>query len=110
MFAAIWSLHQRGYGYLALILAVLALAVLLSLSRESMEGLILSWHQGSWTFERGGVRWNVVPGPRYVCTSWVIYLPVIDPSIGRVEHLWLYADSIPREQLRRLRVRLALEQ
>jgi hypothetical protein len=107
--AALWLLHQRGYVYLALMLSVLATTVLLSFSRDSMEGLVLSWHEGSWTLERDGVWRSVALGPRCVSTSWVIYLPVIDLSIGRVEHLWFYTDSIPREHLRRLRVRLTLE-
>jgi hypothetical protein len=107
--AALWLLHERGYGHLALILSVLAVTLLWSLSKDSMEGLALSWHQGGWTLERDGVRRSVALGPRCVSTSWVIYLPVIDLSMGRVEHLWLYTDSIPREHLRRLRVRLTLE-
>ena len=109
MVAALLLLHQRGYGYLALLLSVLVTIVLLSLSKDSMEGLVLSWNQGSWIMDRDGVRRRVALGPRCVSTSWVIYLPVIDLLNGRVEHLWLYADSIPREDLRHLRVRLTLE-
>ena len=107
--AALWLLYERGYGSLVLMSSVLATTLMWSLSKDSMEGLALSWCQGSWTLERDGVQRSVALGPRCISTSWVIYLPVFDLSTGQVEHLWLYADSVPREQLRRLRVRLTLE-
>ena len=39
---------------------------------------------------------------------WFVYIAFTDIAAGSAGHIWLYADSVPKHQLRRLRVRLTL--
>jgi len=97
----------RGYRWLALA-AVLCLVPLLWGTRgQPAAGTCLSWRAGQWLVH--GVdgtapvtleRWHRLAGVTFV--AWR------GPG-GRRGRAWLFADSAPRDQLRRLRVRLGLE-
>ena len=69
----------------------------------------LQYRAGCWSVVRGGARRAVRMLPCSVCLPWVIYLAWREPSSGRRGTLWLFADSAPGQQLRLLRVRLALQ-
>ena len=105
----LWLLYARGYGLLVLVLSLPVATVLWRLKKDPMQGLELRWRQGGWTLEREGVLQLIALGKRGICTPWVICLAVTDLTVGRSCRLWLYADSVPGEQLRGLRARLTLE-
>jgi|AntAceMinimDraft_11_1070367.scaffolds.fasta_scaffold00079_25 hypothetical protein len=73
-----------------------------------MVGAQLHWRQGRWTLQQGASRRTVTLTRRSTATQWLVYLAFNDMPAGSAGQLWLYADSIPRDQLRKLRVRLVL--
>ena len=108
LLCALYLLFNRGYPLLALGLAPL----LYVLARHFIRGPgveQLCWCQGNWEIERAGVRQPVAVCASSTCLSWVIYFAWRELPSGRRGALWLFADSAPGEQLRRLRVRLALQ-
>ena len=78
------------------------------LCRQPMVGRVLHWHRGSWSMEIDGVRAPIRLHPSCRASALGVYLRWMRPGVGR-ERVWLFADSAPPDQLRRLRVRLALE-
>jgi hypothetical protein len=106
---ALWLIFTRGYVVLVVLLILLVMRLLWHLRRDPLVAVELCWRQGRWTLERAGVHRVIVPTRRSTATPWVIYLAFSDLSAGRGGHLWLYADSASRDQLRRLRVRLTLD-
>jgi len=106
---ALWLLFARGYGVFSAVLGLFVVYLLLRLRRDPMVGAQLYWRQGCWTLERAGVRRTILPSSRSTLTPWVIYLAFSDQPAGPGGHLWLYADCASGPELRRLRVRLALE-
>jgi hypothetical protein len=73
-----------------------------------MHGAELCWCQGRWTIERDDVSKEISPSKRSAALSWFIYIGFTDMTEGSAGHIWLYADSVPKHQLRQLRVRLTL--
>lgn len=71
-------------------------------------GAELSWRGGSWLLRRDDVWRDIAPGKRTIVTPWVICLAFSALPAGPTDHLWLFFDSVPADDLRRLRVRLAL--
>ncbi len=67
----------------------------------------LHWRQGRWWLESAGHRRGIVP-LRWHCLPWCTYLAWREDGGGRGE-VWLFQDSAPRDDLRRLRVRLTLQ-
>lgn len=106
---ALWLLYAQGYGVFVLVLSPPATTLLWRLRKDPTEDLELRWRQGTWTLERNGVQRAIALGKRSISTPWVIYLATTDLSVGRRGHLWLYADSVPSQQIRGLRVRLTLQ-
>lgn len=106
---ALSLLYIRGYTIVVVLLGLLVAYLLWGLRRDSFVTAQLHWNQGRWTLEHGGVRTEIFPTRRSTVTPWVIYLAFTQEPQGPGGHLWLYMDSAPRAQLRRLRVRLNLE-
>jgi len=105
---ALWLVTLRGYGGLALALAPPALYQLWRLAPDPSAGVEVSWQRGRWSLGRDGVRRAVVPHRRTVVTRWVVCLVYEYAPRSARNYLWLYADSLPAGDQRRLRARLAL--
>jgi hypothetical protein len=73
-----------------------------------MRGAELCWCQGRWTIERDDVIKDISLSKSSVALLWFIYIGFTDTAEGSAGHIWLYADSVPKHQLRQLRVRLTL--
>ena len=105
---ALWGIHARGYPGLCLLLTPLAAGLLWRLRHDAMAGAQLCWRRGQWTLQQGARQRVIVPTRRSTAMPWVIYLAFSEPATGSGGQCWLYTDSAPADQLRRLRVRLAL--
>lgn len=104
-----YLIFLRGYNGLALLLALPALILLGGLARDPAAGVWIAWRGGRWSLCRGGVWQDVIPHRRTVVTRWVICLVYSYAPWSARNYLWLYADSLPAGELRRLRLRLALQ-
>jgi hypothetical protein len=105
---ALWGIYARGYLILAWLLAPLATGLLWRLRHDARVGVELCWQQGRWTLQQGTQQRVITLTRHSTATPWVIYLAFSELPTGHRGQLWLYADSTSAEQLRRLRVRLAL--
>ncbi|MCB1687298.1 MAG: hypothetical protein KDI33_02375 [Halioglobus sp.] len=74
----------------------------------AMEGAILCYRQGEWTLLQGDTRRQIDLTQRSTSTLWVIYLAFRELPSRRTGQIWLFKDSSSAEELRRLRVRVAL--
>ena len=108
-FFTLYLLYQRGYPLLALSLSPAVPLWLLQLRRDSLAGSILLWRQGTWSVERGSELHTVEILPQSVSLARVIYLVWREMPAGVKRRCWLFPDCAGREELRRLRVRLALQ-
>lgn len=97
----------RGYHWLALILLLALIPSRAGMRRQASAGTCISWRAGQWAVSgpHGSgtitlLRWHRLP--------WVTYIAWSGPGRRRAR-AWLFVDSAPRQQLRRLRVRLALQ-
>jgi hypothetical protein len=104
----LYRISQRGYPLLSLLLVPLAGLAIWRHTRASMVGASVRWQSGRWTLERGGSLVEVVIQPRSTCLSWLVYLEWKEAPQGRRGSVCLFLDSAAPEQLRHLRVRLAL--
>lgn len=106
----LWSMYARGHAVLAASLAPVAMVLLWRLRLDVMRGAQLRWCRGHWTLQQGATQRAIALTRRSTATPWVIYLAFSELRTGAVGQIWLYTDSAPAEQLRRLRVRLTLLQ
>jgi hypothetical protein len=107
---AVWRIWTRGYPFAGGVLLLFAVALLWRLRRDAMVGAELCWQQGCWVLQRGTQQRVISLSHRCIATPWVIYLEFSEQPSGNSGQLWLYADCASVEQLRRLRVRVALLQ
>ncbi|MFC1578817.1 protein YgfX [Pseudomonadota bacterium] len=106
--ATIFLLNQRGYPVLALILLAPTAWCYLSLLRD--DGVTaISWRAGEWTVSQGPETIPVCVLPGSSCLPWGIYLSWAALADHRRGSVFLFADSAPAGELRRLRVRLSLQ-
>lgn len=105
---ALYALYSDGHGYLVGPLTVWVIVLLWRARRDAMTGAELRWHGGRWTLQHEGEVRGILLSRRSTATPWVIYLGFTETA-GSSGHIWLYPDSAPALQLRRLRVRLALK-
>jgi hypothetical protein len=105
----LWLFYTGGLGVGVLVLLLPVLVLLWCLRNDPAQGSVLEWRQGIWTLQRAGVESVVALAGSGITTPWVIYLSFNDLSVNRGGHLWVYADSAPQEQWRRLRVRVTLK-
>ena len=106
---SLYRLYLRGYPLLAGSLLPLACLCCVQLAKQSLCGATVCWRQGEWSVLRDNVSYPVSVGRRSACLPGFIYLACEEQSGGRCLRLWLFPDSAPAEQLRRLRVRLVFE-
>jgi hypothetical protein len=107
---AAMRIYSRGYPLLALSTLPAACLLLWQLYRQPLVGTIIRWQQGSWSVEHGASPEVVSIGSSSVALPWGVYLAWQELlPVGGRRSVWLFADSVSPEQLRRLRVRLALE-
>lgn len=106
---ALYRLSQRGYPLLTLLLLPAAILCCRQLARQRLAGAHINWHRGEWRLERGASSSHLNIHPGSTCLPWVIYLAWIESATARRSSVFLFPDSAPTEQLRGLRVRLALE-
>ena len=108
--AALLLLWVAGRTVLAALLLLPAGWLLWHLHFASMSAPLIRWRQGVWTLQREGCARPVRISPRSTVMPWVIYLAWCELPAGPRGCVWLFADSAPPQQLRRLRVRLSLQQ
>jgi hypothetical protein len=105
----LYRLSQRGYPLLALLLLPAAILCCRQLARQRHAGARINWHRGEWTLEQGANSSHLNIHPGSTCLPWVVYLAWVESATARRSSVFLFPDSAPAEQLRGLRVRLALE-
>ena len=105
---ALGAIYSRGYPLLAILLMPLVSGLLWRLRQCAMEGAILCYRQGEWTLLQGDTRRQIDLTQRSTSTLWVIYLAFRELPSRRTGQIWLFKDSSSAEELRRLRVRVAL--
>ena len=106
---SLYRLYLRGYPLLSLSLLPLAVCCCWRLGAEPWCGVSVCWRRGQWSLEQGEKQTVIVIGPGSTCLPWLIYLAWTELPGGRSGSLWLFPDSAPAAELRRLRVRLTLE-
>jgi hypothetical protein len=89
-------------------LGVLVVWRLPDLCRQPMVGMVVHWRRGRWFLQCGEAESSICLHTSSRISPLGIYLCWTDDTGGR-HGVWLFSDSAPQDQLRRLRVRLALE-
>lgn len=107
---ALCSLARSGYATGALLLAPPVAFALWRLGRDSGRGTGLRWRKGRWSIEHGDECRPIELKPGWVRLPPVVFLQWREVGSGRPGRLWLFADSVPERDLRRLRSRLSLGQ
>lgn len=104
---SLYRLSLRGYPLLALLLLPAAGFCCWRLAAQPLVGARLRWRQGEWTLERGSRSCSIsIQSSR--CLPWLIYVAWVEGSDARRSSVFLFPDSACADQLRQLRVRLAL--
>ncbi|MDC0361594.1 hypothetical protein OAN12_00940 [Halioglobus sp.] len=105
---ALGLLFMRGYTYETILLSLLVAGLMRRLVIDRARGVGLVWRRGNWLLLRGNatVPVKLLAGP--VATPWLIFLAVVALSGGRATRLWIFRDSVPLTQWRRLQVRAEL--
>jgi len=106
--AALCSLVRSGYAAWAGLLTPPVAVALWRLGRDSGRGTVLRWRAGQWSIGRGDACRPIELEPGSVRLPPALYLQWREISSGRPGRLWLFVDSVPERELRRLRSRLSL--
>jgi hypothetical protein len=106
---AIYLLWQQGHAQLAFALLPVVAILAPALRRDTLTGGALCWHQGQWSLWRGREQQLIAVSPRSTCLPGLVYLAWRELPAGRQRYGWIFSDCAPAGQLRRLRVRLALQ-
>ena len=108
--AALWLLFSGGYQGLACGLILPCSVLWYGGWSTRVPRCRLLWRSGQWLLsDRAGERpieLQAIP----IGLTWLLHLRWREHLSGRHGNLWLFADSLPREQFRQLRVRLNLQQ
>ena len=104
--AAPWQAADRGYPLLATALVPMLAWLCWGMRRVPFEGAQLSWRRGEWQLAERGKQRRAEVAPGAVALPWVVLLPL--RLAGDRCYLWVFVDSVPRDQWRRLRVRVRL--
>ncbi len=103
------QIFVKGYPQLATTLSLVSIAMLWRGWRDPMVGAVLKWKGGEWFIRCNGRQSSVLLLPGAVRLPWIIYLAFRETHATKRWHIWLFADSVDVEQMRRLRCRLMLE-
>jgi hypothetical protein len=106
---ALYLLWQQGHAQLACALLPVVAVLAPALRRDALTGCELCWHRGQWSLWRGRERQLIALSPRSTWLPGLIYLAWRELPAGRQRYGWIFSDCAPAGQLRRLRVRLALQ-
>ena len=106
---SLYRLQQRGYPVLSLLLLVPVACCCRQLARQPLAGAVLSWSQGQWSIVDGSGLRPVTLRSQSSALPWVIYIAWEDARDGARGAGLLFRDSAAAQDLRRLRVRLALQ-
>jgi hypothetical protein len=106
---ALVQVYCLGYVLLAFALLPLVASLLWRLRSETLPGMTLCWSRGVWTLRRAGQSKVIQISERSHCLPWAIYLAWREVPSGSGGSAWLFVDSVSRQRLRQLRVRLSLE-
>ena len=109
MACAMWGVYMRGYPKLSLVLVLPVVLQLTGLWRDRSVGCNVCWRRGLWSLQRHGSECFIALSKRCTVTPWIVYLAFTELPSGPAQDLWLFVDSVSREEWRQLRVRLALE-
>ena len=103
------QVYLKGYPVLCVVLSLASVVLLWKSWRDPMRGAVLKWEDGEWFLRLGGRQTSVLLLPGAVRLPWVIYLAFRETHARQRWAIWLFADSVDVEQMRRLRCRLAVE-
>lgn len=106
---ALYRVGARGYPVLVLSLLPAAVLACWQAATQPLAGDLLSWKRGQWFIGEGSATTPVTLQRSSTCLPWVIYLSWVDSVASARRSAWLLRDSLPVNDLRRLRVRLALQ-
>jgi len=106
--ASLLLLGLQGYPLLALFLLAPATCCYVALLRGT-DVTALGCREEQWLLQRGSERIPIRISPGSGCLPWAIYLGWVSLVDQRRGSLWLFVDSAPARDLRRLRVRLFLQ-
>lgn len=104
---ALWELARGGYPIVVVSWTPMLALLLWRSRRQRHIGVVIRWRRGEWTIESDG---QLVPVDlrRAHCLPWLTFMAWQSAS-GKLGQAWLFNDSAPPCDLRRLRVRLRLE-
>ena len=103
------QVYLKGLPQLAAILSLVSSAILWHGWRDPMVGAVLKWECGEWFIRSNGRQSSVLLLPGAVRLPWIIYLAFRETHARKRWNIWVFADSVDIEQMRRLRCRLALD-
>lgn len=106
---ALYLLWQQGHSQLAFALLPVVAVLAPALRRDALTGCELCWHRGQWSLWRGQERQLIAISPRSTCLPGLVYLAWREQPAGKQRYGCIFSDCAPAGQLRRLRVRLALQ-
>lgn len=105
---AVILLADKGYPALALLLTPALIRLLWMVVPRDSSGAVLYWRAGLWQLEVGGHKEDFSLLGHNCRMPWVVSLDVRRECDSRRATLWLFADAVDRESMRRLRLLLAL--
>ena len=104
-----YLLYTEGYSLLTGLLLPFTGVTLLRLRQRHARCCRVQYGAERWTVMRGGTHRAVRVLPCSVCLPWVVYLAWRELPEGRRDSLWVFVDTLSPQELRYLRLRLALD-
>ena len=104
------ALFELGRGVHPLLIGLLIpglLSFVWRAGRQTLVGTVVCWQHGKWVLESGDQIYPIALR-RWHCLPWVTFVAWQFES-GKKDQIWLFSDSAPRHDLRRLRTRLRIE-
>ena len=105
----LYRIGERGYPVLALLLLPMAALCCWQTARQTLAGGLVRWERGQWYIGGGAEPGTVTLERSSICLPWVIYLAWVDSARLARGSALLFPDSVPANDLRRLRLRLTLQ-
>lgn len=104
----LFRLNALGHAALCLVLLPAALIYGFVMSRPRYVGACIHCRHGAWSIVTDGQEFAISIERGTTCVGGVVYLAWREPGASRPCSIFLFPDSAPSEQLRRLRLCLAL--
>ena len=106
---SLYRIGERGYPVLTLLLLPMAALCCWQTARQTLAGGLVRWERDHWYIGGGKEPGTVTLERSSTCLPWVIYLAWVDPARPTRGSALLFPDSVPANDLRRLRLRLTLQ-